>query len=142
VGPGSFTGVRIGTAVTQSLSFTAMKPVVLISTLRAIAQHAYNNSSALSSQVFASLDAGQKEIYGAFFKVDDSGIMQALSKESLMKPTEIALPDSAWKLVQDQLPNAESMLQIAKADYAKGLVVRAEEVQPVYLDTWQQLTKK
>lgn len=138
VGPGSFTGVRIGTAVVQALSFASNKPVVLISTLRAIAQHAYLSEH--HEHVFAHLDAGQKEIYGACFAIDQFGIMQAITKESILNPNQLLLPKGNWISVHD-LPNARGLLQIAKMEFARGKVVYAEQVQPVYLDR-EHLFKK
>lgn len=130
IGPGSFTGVRIGAAVTQALSFASSKPVILISTLRAIAQQAYFSSH--HSQVFANLAAGQGEIYGALFKIDEIGIMQACSEEKIFNPAQVVLPEGDWVSVQN-LPEARSLLEIAQAEYQKGSLVSAEEIQPKYL---------
>lgn len=138
IGPGSFTGVRIGTAVMQALSIASGKPVILISTLQAIAQHAYMTNK--YERVFARLDAGQKEIYGACFAVDEKGIMQATSKESMMDPNNVILPPGNWVTVEG-LPNADSLLKLARAKYELGDFVSAQDVQPVYLDNGQLFKK-
>src|SRR5437868_5852357 len=54
-GPGSFTGLRIASAIIQGLSFGSQKPVIPISTLRSLAQAAYREFKV--KQVFAWLDA-------------------------------------------------------------------------------------
>lgn len=131
IGPGSFTGVRIGTALVQGFSFAVNKPVILISTLRAIAQEAFQLGN--HRKVFAYLDAGQKEIYGACFLLNEQGIMQAMTKEALMNPNNITLPEpeADWVRVKD-LPKANSLLQIAKVEFENGNAVSAEKVQPNY----------
>ena len=43
-GPGSFTGLRIATAVAQGLALATQKPVIGISSLAAVAQHALDVS--------------------------------------------------------------------------------------------------
>ena len=74
-----------------------------------------------------------QEVYWGLFSVDAEGIMQPASKESIQDPKEIILPKEPWKTCQG-IPKAVDVLLIAQADYAKGLVVSSEEVQPVYLD--------
>ena len=63
VGPGSFTGVRIGVGAVKTLCYAIKKPIVGISTLAAIA-HNLRYTNALICPV---LDARRNEIYGAIF---------------------------------------------------------------------------
>ena len=129
-GPGSFTGVRIGTSVIQGLSAGLDKPVVLVSTLRAVAQAAYRLAGV--SQVFATLDARMQEVYWGLFSLDANGIMQAQSAEQLGEPNQIRLPPGAWIARQDA-PDAQDVARIAQFEYALGHFVAALDVQPVYL---------
>jgi tRNA threonylcarbamoyladenosine biosynthesis protein TsaB len=138
VGPGSFTGVRIGTAMMQALSFASGIPVVPVSTLRAMAQEAYIRNR--YEQVFVRLDAGKNEIFGACFCLDEigikadikKGIMSAVTQESVMDPNNLVLPDGNWVTVQSP-PTAASVLAIAAYEYERGAAVSAEELQPVYI---------
>lgn len=64
VGPGSFTGIRIGVATIKSLCYALDKPIVGVSTLEAIA---YNLRWANGS-ICPLLDARRSEVYGAIFE--------------------------------------------------------------------------
>ena len=63
IGPGSFTGVRIGVATAKSLCYAVDLPIVGISTLEAIAY----NLRWTDGFVCPILDARRSEIYGSIF---------------------------------------------------------------------------
>lgn len=61
-GPGSFTGLRIGLGTAKGLCFALEKPLVLVSSLAALAAPA-----ATDELVCATLDAFQKEVYVGWY---------------------------------------------------------------------------
>ncbi len=63
IGPGSFTGIRIGVATAKSLCYAVDKPIVGVSTLEAIAY----NLRWTNGVVCPILDARRSEIYGGVF---------------------------------------------------------------------------
>lgn len=63
IGPGSFTGVRIGVGTAKSLCYALKKPIIGVSTLEAIA---YNLRYA-KGIICPILDARRDEVYGAVF---------------------------------------------------------------------------
>ena len=64
IGPGSFTGIRIGVATIKSICYAVDKPIVGVSTLEAIAY----NLRWSNSIICPLLDARRSETYGAIFK--------------------------------------------------------------------------
>ena len=66
VGPGSFTGLRIGIASVEGLAFATGRPVVGISTIEATA-YGYRSRGGL---VAPFLDARREEVFGALFRTD------------------------------------------------------------------------
>ena len=64
IGPGSFTGIRIGVATIKSICYAIDKPIVGVSTLEAIAY----NFRWSNSIICPLLDARRREIYGAIFE--------------------------------------------------------------------------
>jgi tRNA threonylcarbamoyladenosine biosynthesis protein TsaB len=64
IGPGSFTGLRIGVATLKGLAFGSDAPVAAVSTLAALARAA----GAGEEPVIALLDARRGEVYGAAFR--------------------------------------------------------------------------
>ena len=86
LGPGSFTGLRIGLATIKGLSFALKKPCYCFSSLDAIA---YNEAGLKKTNLCVCVDARRFNIYSRFYKVTPesngykSGIKR-ISKESLL----------------------------------------------------------
>jgi tRNA threonylcarbamoyladenosine biosynthesis protein TsaB len=64
IGPGSFTGLRIGLSVAKGLSYATGKPLVGVSTLEAMAA----GLPFVSRMICPVLDARKGEVYAGFFK--------------------------------------------------------------------------
>lgn len=129
-GPGSFTGIRIACSVIQAFSFGINKPVVPVSTLRALAQGAARTSGA--TQVFASLDARLESLYWGLFEIGAEGIMQPVSDEQLSLTDQIHLPAGSWQKMTGY-PHAEDIARIAVDEYQAGNAIAASLALPVYL---------
>ncbi|GIW40387.1 MAG: tRNA (adenosine(37)-N6)-threonylcarbamoyltransferase complex dimerization subunit type 1 TsaB [Candidatus Binatia bacterium] len=70
VGPGSFTGLRIGLAVAKGIAFSGGLPVVGVPTLAALATLAEPLEGERVSPV---LDARKGEVYTALYRLEDGG---------------------------------------------------------------------
>lgn len=75
VGPGSFTGIRIGVGAVKSLAFASGKPVAAVSTLLAMASKLASESTPL---VCPLLDAKKGEIYAGLFEAKDGGLVEII----------------------------------------------------------------
>ncbi|BDM64821.1 tRNA (adenosine(37)-N6)-threonylcarbamoyltransferase complex dimerization subunit type 1 TsaB [Shewanella sp. NFH-SH190041] len=161
-GPGSFTGIRICTSMTQGLALGADKPVVGISTLAAMAQSAISRGA---TQVLAAIDARMGEVYWGQFIAHD-GQAQLIGSEAVSAPQTVALAlDASQPIVAcgtgfaaypellslagglqlddaARLPDARFMLPLAITARAAGACTTVDDLQPVYLrDTvaWKKL---
>ena len=67
LGPGSFTGLRIGVATMKGLAFALKRPIVGIPTLDVLAE----NISATTYQVLPILDAKRRQVYASIYKYSD-----------------------------------------------------------------------
>ena len=67
VGPGSFTGVRIGVATIKGLAYGKNKPCVAVSTLEALA----TNLSDRNGIICPVMNARRNQVYNAIFKCED-----------------------------------------------------------------------
>ena len=74
-GPGSFTGVRVATAVAQALAFALSIPVIPVSTLAAIAVEAGRSRG--MEPVAVCLDARMGEVYTAVYRFAADGTTEA-----------------------------------------------------------------
>ena len=70
LGPGSFTGLRIGLATIKGLSFALKKPCYCFSSLDAIA---YNEAGLKKTNLCVCVDARRLNIYSRFYKVTPEG---------------------------------------------------------------------
>lgn len=85
IGPGSFTGLRIGMATAKGFVYAAEKPLLGVSTLAALAA-----GCSSSKMICAVLDARKKEVYSAFFRQDGFGAIRQVSNISVMHPEHLA----------------------------------------------------
>ncbi|WP_413490327.1 tRNA (adenosine(37)-N6)-threonylcarbamoyltransferase complex dimerization subunit type 1 TsaB [Shewanella baltica] len=162
-GPGSFTGIRICTSMTQGLALGLDLPVIGISTLAAMAQMAISEHQA--EQVLCAIDARMGEVYwGQFVAVD--GIATLVGEEVVSAPANVQLqldtqapivacgtgldayPDlltlgkGILALDAVKYPDARAMLILAEAGIKAGLTTSVDELEPVYLRdtvTWKKL---
>jgi len=85
LGPGSFTGLRIGVSTVKGLAYALKIPVVGVSTLEALAGNAVYHSSTICPL----LDARKKEVYAAFFRGSDQGVLSRLGEDWVLSPEEL-----------------------------------------------------
>lgn len=152
-GPGSFTGIRIGTSVVQGLAFGAELPVIPVSSLQVLAQG--NVDKINSTNLVAMLDARMNEIYWATFKkVADGVVMQG--EEQLSTPDKLLLDAGRWAAIgtgwgayqeifqqetsiewretlPEALPRAADLVTLAALHWQAQGGVEPIQAQPVYL---------
>ncbi len=84
VGPGSFTGLRIGSSTVKGLALATGKPVVGVSTLEALAYNAVDYTGLICPM----LDARKGEIYSALYRANGEGLFDAVMEECATTPGE------------------------------------------------------
>jgi tRNA threonylcarbamoyladenosine biosynthesis protein TsaB len=72
LGPGSWTGIKVGVTVGKMLAFSTNKPVVGIPTLEALAYASHNESTLICSLIGAGI---RDTIYAAFYRFKDSSLL-------------------------------------------------------------------
>jgi len=84
LGPGSFTGLRIGLATVKSFAATLSRPCVGVPSLHAVARAAGESERAL-----AMLPAGRGEVFAQLLRVDRRGDVHPLDDPSHLTPRRL-----------------------------------------------------
>lgn len=155
-GPGSFTGLRIASGVTQGIAYGAELPVIPVSTLASQAHQVESDEEPVI--IFSSLDARIDEVYWGFYGLS-AGMVSLLGEEGLCKPEALPTPpagnpatiigvgsgleyiDRMPDIYHESMvirhreiyPRASAVAEIAEYYFQQGIFQTAEEVNPVYL---------
>jgi tRNA threonylcarbamoyladenosine biosynthesis protein TsaB len=151
IGPGSFTGLRIGLATVKAFAVCAQKLCAPVSTLAAIAHGSGNSERTVSL-----LPAGRGEVYAQAFSVWGETV-QALDAAAHLKPSElierygetsaitcagegahqhfetIRQVASAWSLAPQAVRLADSVAVLGRAAYRRDELVSAEALVANYV---------
>jgi len=85
LGPGSFTGLRIGVSTVKGLAFATGKPVAGVSILDVLA----SQIAPTSYLICPILDARKKEVYTAFYRYEEGRFLKRLSDYQAIRPEDL-----------------------------------------------------
>ncbi len=155
IGPGSFTGVRIGVALLKGLAFDRNAACIGVSTLEALAE----NARGLDGLIVPVMDARRNEFYNAIFR-SENGELKRLTPDRAISADDLARElisygekihltgdgyDVGVKLLSERgvslsetpfllrCENAYSIATLALKKYKNGEVMNDSEIMPSYL---------
>lgn len=147
-GPGAFTGLRIAAGVVQGLALGWNKPILPISSLKALAYQAYEATG--KTTWWACLDARMGEIYVQYCEFDPQAAKMTAKPAELVKPKhfkglkgdvngvgdigstypELVTDFTNWV---DAVPQAEALARLALSELKQSKYLADTIPQPVYL---------
>ncbi|MGE5197708.1 MAG: tRNA (adenosine(37)-N6)-threonylcarbamoyltransferase complex dimerization subunit type 1 TsaB [Deltaproteobacteria bacterium] len=156
LGPGSFTGMRIGLAAVKGLAYALKKPVVGISTLDILAENVRFSDSRALPFVIPALDARRDLIYCSIYK-NKNGSLERIAPYSLVTLSEFhkktrdgsVILGDALNLYKEQIlkkakgvrvlekdywyPKGRNIISLARQRIKERKIENAFTVKPVYL---------
>lgn len=111
IGPGSFTGLRIGLAAAKGLAFSMNKPLLGISSLKALAYNLFGAARPIVSV----LDARRGEYYIAVNKFEDGDLITIL-EDTVMPPEKLidyisSLKEDSFLFVGDGIYGLKELIK-------------------------------
>jgi len=152
LGPGSFTGLRVGIATIKGLSWALRKPVVGVPTLDILAK----NAKAGDGDVAVMVDAKRNLVYGSIYRMGESSLEKKapyllLRPDDFLKklrPHTRILGDGAGLYRQEIFmqekgliimdkeywyPKAHNIIELALAKIKAKQIMNSFTVKPIYL---------
>ena len=157
IGPGSFTGLRVGVTMVKTLAWALKKKILPVSTLEVIA-HNFSSGGRSHEPIGLFLDARKGKVYAALFEPEAPGRLKRLKPDQLLPPEEAlkqfpagavlagdglkryssllnSTDGKGWRLAPelDWIPSAEILCRIAASRWPHGVLDDPHRLVPEYL---------
>ena len=113
LGPGSFTGLRVGVSTLKGLLLATGKPSAGVSSLASLAL----NVTGSEDLICPVMDAGRGQVYTAAYRYNENGLLNQTSPEIVVDPREL-LQETNEKIIfvgEGAIKYRDLLLQKAKA---------------------------
>lgn len=137
IGPGSFTGLRIGVTTVKGLAYSLAKKIIAIPTLDVIAR----NAKSFRGMICPVLDARKNKVYSAIYR-SDGKIVKRISRFLLLPLEELKKKSAKYDKIYflgDMIgskiwhPRAEVVAELALDEIENKHFVKPEDLEPMYL---------
>ncbi len=130
LGPGSFTGLRVGLAVAKMFAKFGGVPLVGVPTLEAQAAQAALNGD--SSRYLTTLDAKRGEVYAAMYRVT-AKTLRRVKGPWVCDPVELAQQLDAGVRLASVLPRASTVAALGAMRFLRGHRDNPDRLVPLYV---------
>jgi tRNA threonylcarbamoyladenosine biosynthesis protein TsaB len=153
LGPGSYTGLRVGLATAKGIAYALQKPLIGLSTLSALAAAAIqltSKSIVPPYQIFSMIDARRMEVFGAVYDAtlkpivhEQAMVLDQTKWDSFMMQPTICIGNGHFKTKDFASPNqvtyldgsytSQVLAELAMVKWAAGQFEDLAYVGPNYL---------
>ena len=157
VGPGSYTGLRVGVTAAKTLSWAFSCDLVPVSTLEALAREALSDLPPGTKRLVPAMDARRGQVYIATFELVDGGLKR-VTEDEVLAPEELgvrlspgdhvfgtapaaysealAIPEGVTTADGPVRPAASTVARLGASMLARGETVEAHSLAPNYMREW------
>ena len=140
VGPGSYTGLRIGVSTAKGIAYTAGIPVMAVGTLESIAQGAresWTDASAEPLQIVPMLDARRMEVFTTRYDFDMQSLEEGSAKIVDENTFAELLSEHKVLFCGNGMPKCREILSANPNAFFAEVPVSAKNMLPAALRKWQ-----
>ena len=137
-GPGSFTGLRIGSATAKGLGLALEKPIVEVPTLAGLAFNLYG----AAGLICPIMDARRQQVYNGIYRFEGGRLVTVKDQRPIAVAALIAELNETVRdgetvtFLGDGVPVYKEKLEVgalAEIFFAEGKAIPAEQHEPIYL---------
>ena len=140
IGPGSYTGLRIGVSTAKGIAYTAGIPVMAVSTLESIAQGAkalWSGTSTDTVQIVPMIDARRMEVFTSRFTYDMQPLEEVSAKIIDENTFAELLSEQKVLFCGNGMPKCRELLSSFPNACFINTPVSAKNMLPTALRKWQ-----
>lgn len=155
MGPGSYTGLRIGVSTAKGFCYALGKPLITVSTLQMIAE-GIKHKSRETSFILSLIDARRMDVYAAlydangvevmppdFFTLDEefvnrlNGYNKIVVGGDAAEKSKAVLVGGNFSFIEHIQPDARYMAPLAEAKFQAGNFADVAYFEPMYINEFQ-----
>lgn len=143
IGPGSFTGLRIGLSTAKGLACALNIPIIAVPTLDGIAEEYRRTRTSFRNETFcAMVDAKRNEAFFAFYSITENDIDRLTDYSIVSKETILEEAKSRGAVIGQPLCNSASVGLYAERKEKELTVSDFSHLEPLYLRDFVATTPK
>ena len=157
MGPGSYTGLRIGVSVAKGICYAQKLPLIAINTLQSLAKNIFTDSKLSNENTLAApmIDARRMEVYSAIYDsnnneqqetkaivIDESSYIEFLDKQKLVffgngaEKCKSTITHKNAIFIDDYFCSAKNMIQISEDKFNEEQFEDVAYFKPFYLKSF------
>ena len=141
IGPGSYTGLRIGVSTAKGIAYTAGIPVMAVSTLEGIAQGAkqlWAETASEPVQIVPMIDARRMEVFTTRYDFEMNPLEEVSSKIVEENTFAELLSEQKVLFCGNGMPKCRDLLSASPNAHFLDTPVSAKNLLPAALRKWQK----
>lgn len=136
-GPGSYTGLRIGTSTAKGMAYQAGIKLLAIDTLQAMALYATKQTDDPTTIICATIDAGRNEVYSELFDMQNRPVRECIAEIITADSYAETLATRPMVFVGNGAQKISGIINNVNARYMPEIVASAAYMAPLTAQAYE-----